>query len=651
MKMKSNFKLYATLILFMGIGFGACDDDSGIDESLVDLKIAYTQIEGEEYNGMVYTVNIPSDGDVKKYSSLAYESEVPKLEGSVTSIVLKEVNTDSEEEPLPLDPYNLDKETGVLQLLENMDVNPGMYLLDIQVNSAKQSENFVAAFKLNVIGTALNYPSITVLEGKAMESELPEITGGIVPTAYELSNAPDEFVINAETGVISATDDNTIAIGEYALTVLVTYADGQIAYKKACVVNVEKEIIAPADLIYADKEIFEGEALNVTPSVTGNSLEFSLAAGTPEAFVIDNATGEISLAAGHALAIDEYIVAVTASNSKGNTEGTFKLLVKKEPLPVPANLVYTPAEVSIKGGDAFDSAVPTIENGDNVEYSIVSDHFTINAQTGVISAAAANTIPDAVYNLNVIVTYAEGVVQFDAVYQITVTSDPLPPANLVYATAEKTMPARGSFSSVAPTIDNGDGVVYSIDDDTNFAIDATGVISIANGITILGGTYDLTVTATNGIGSTTAAYKVIVSELRYATNPLTGTVAVGVSITAPELINLEAGGTMELRGLYFTGTLGGVEYTDVLMEGGKSNFTKPNVQAISDALGWTKNSNTVDMAVVREAFGITTGGDGSITTVPGSAKLAPASYSLNIRYTSPSGTKSTFMHNMDITLN
>lgn len=744
MKINLKLSLFTFLILFIGGGFWACDDDdSDIDELVQNLSIEFPMEEGADYHAMIFSTKTTNDGAVQYSTIKEYESAEPVLVGKLTSIILK--SSISESDTISLDFLEMDKQTGVLKVLDNKSIKAGMYSLDIQINTIKQSEIKDGSFKLKVVETSLTYPLVNMFQAKAMQSAIAEITGGIVADTYILKNSPEGITINSETGVISAEEGNNIELGEYVLDVEIICSEGTITYQNAITIKVEKEIIQPADLIYENKAMVVGEALSITPTVVGNELVFALADGTSDEFSIDVATGELSLVADNNLAIGEYDIVASATNSKGSTEGTFHLVVTA---PLPANLVYDPSSIDLKTGDALISATPSLDNSENVTFKISgSEFFIINANTGVISAEEGNTIPEGTYNLDVTVTYQGGEVLFNSVYEVSVTDGVIAPSelaysdeeifagdaltstpktiagteltfelvsgsptqisvdasngqiklvegndlavgeytikvkvsnskgstegtlslivkekvvgtapsNLVFSTSDTIVATRSNYKSVIPSIENGDGVAYSISDDANFTISTAGVISFKEGVHVPGDIYSLTVTATNDLGNTTADYKITVMELRYDSNPLTGTIADGISSVNPQTINFTFGsGTYELKGVYFTGTLNGKVYNDVLLEGGADSYTNSaDLQEISDALGWTKNGK-VDLNKPRlELFNQAKGGiwDGSINSNPGSTLLQAGTYSLKIRFTDADGKIVNFEHAVDITLN
>ncbi|MCT4603423.1 MAG: DUF4958 family protein [Marinifilum sp.] len=739
--MRTSFKLkfHVLFVLFIGLGLLACDDDSKIEDAFETLSIQYPMDEGVDYNALIHSVKTP-DGDNFQYGiAKEFVSEKPELEGKLTSIVVKSAISDTD--TIEIKDIKMDKSTGIFSIKKGENIKGGVYSMNIQVNTIRQSELKEGVFKLKVVETSLTYPKVDMFQGKAMQSELPTITGGVVPDSYELDGAPDGFTIDKATGVISAEASNTIAIDNYFLSVVVTWGEEIITYKNAIEIKVEKEIITPANLQYEDQSIVVGSSMSVQPTVTGNELTFELASGTPSQFTIEAATGVVKLDDGNDLAIGEYTITVKATNSKGSVEGTLKLEVTA---PVPANLVYDPATANMKVGEAFSSNVPNLENDDNVSFKLSDDqYFAIDAATGVISAAEGNKIPAGNYKLDIVVTYQGGEVTFKEAYTITVvegvvapadlsyddktifegdelTANPKtitgteltfelasgtpsqftieaatgtvklnvgndlavgeytitvkatnskgstegtlkvlvnakatgnPPANLAYSTADTTVATRSNFKSVVPTIENGDDVVFTISDETNFSISSSGVISFKDGVNVPGDIYNLVVTASNDKGSTTADYKVTVMELRYTPNPVTGTIAAGVTSSVPQNINIGAG-TYELKGVYFTGNIGGKDYTDVLLQGGSENY-KGDAKEISDALGWTKGGKKVDLNIPRlELLGQGKGDswDGSIKTNSGSTLLQAGTYSLLVRVIIGSQ-EVNFEHAVDITLN
>jgi len=743
--MKTTFgaKNLFFVLLLMIIGFTSCDKNDDIKSDTVDLKFSYQQLEGEEIHATIRSIKTGTD----MYSCLSYTSEAPLVEGFVTSYVLKSVKLEGDENEVPLTLFDLNKETGVLNVKKAGNLKPGIYALDIQVNTIGESTLFPAIFKFQIIETGIVYDAVSLLLEAAMSSSVPVFTGGFVATAFKLEPEVEGFAIDATTGVISTVQGHAIAVGEYALQVLVTGTDCEILFPNAINIKVEKEIIAPSQFAYEAKEIEVGQALTVTPTVTGTDLVFALAEGTSDQISLDAATGVISLLIDNTLVIGTYEIEVIASNSKGDAKTVFSIVIKEKPAPVPANLLYDVAEVNVSVGKSFTSAVPSIDNGDGVIYALTDTQFAIDAQTGVISLAEGNTLTADTYNLAVIVTYADGQVTFDNAFTVTITSGVIapadlvyvsqeieegdalsvtptatgtdllfeleagtsdqisinastgeislladhtltagdyainitasnsagsvlgtlalkvnatavltPPSNLVYDVAELTVATWSNFSSEAPTLDNGTGAVFSIDDDVNFKIDSeTGVIKFADGVEVAGAIYTLTVTATTPGGQITTPYSVSVSQMVYPVNPLNATIAVGATSVAPTMINADAGGTFEIRGVHFTGTIDGTYYEDVLIEGGKAKFIG-DVIPICTALNLVKSS-AFNTNLFRDWMGVPPDGSGNVGkgVWDGAINVKPnvfiaGKYSLKIRYKLSSG-NTDYLHAIDILIN
>jgi len=110
------------------------------------------------------------------------------------------------------------------------------------------------------------------------------------------------------------------------------------------------------------------------------------------------------------------------------------------------------------------------------------------------------------------------------------------PTNLIYVPTSSTVLLGTAGNSATPTIDNGgDAVVFSITNTTDAGISInskTGVITWGAAVAV--GTYNISVTATNSIGSTATTYVLNVnssvtapSSLVY--NPASSTVVTGIS--------------------------------------------------------------------------------------------------------------------------
>lgn len=744
--MKNNFSTKNILLslLLLIVGFTACDKNDDLERNLNQLSVSYPKIEGEEVNAILLSVKTSKD----VYASLSYESQAPVIDAFITSYVLKAVHLLNDESEISTDKFNIAKETGVVSVNESTMLKPGVYSLDIQLNTAKDAFVFEGAFKFQVNEISLSYNAGTVFLNEAFNSSIPVIKGDFIPVSYNLKNTIEGFSINATTGVISLSEGNNLSPETYYLDVEVNIKDLSIQFPKAFTIIVSKEIITPADLVYLSKEVTEGAHFELLPSVIGNDLVFSLEESTSDKITIDAITGMISASEGNSLAIGDYKINVKAVNSAGSVDAIFNLKVLKKKLPVPANLVYAVSELTIVKGSALKSVVPSIDNADGIVFSIKNHDFSIDTNTGVISLPEGNSLPLGDYVLTVFVTYKDGVIEFPYVFKIIIFNDikaptdliyksqkisegdafsvsptfvgsnvvftldqassdqihinantgvisvnegnslsvgsytvkviatneggsvkasllititqkivVLAPSNLVYEATEIYTTSGSNFSSGTPSLDNAEGVEFSIDDDTHFVIDhKTGVIRFIAGVFAPGNDYNITVKASNTAGGFTSTnITVKVAEIVYSSKVFTGTIAEGLTAESPSFVNVGSGGKYDLRGVYFSGTIDGIEYTDVLLEGGSTAFGKEHVETITIALKLLRSSK-FDTNKFRDWIGIPADAkgkkgkgvwDGSINIKPG--VFIKGKYSLKIRYVE-SGTKYEFLHAVDIVL-
>lgn len=719
-------------VLFAAIFFSSCEEKIALRDHGILPEMNYDlSTKDVTANGVIRTIT--SDGTT--YLAEAFTSQEPTSNTFITSYVIKEVTLD--DQVVPSSKFKLDQKSGVLSIASETYLAPGNYVVDIKVSSAKNSNIIKGAFKLKAVDTGVIYNKKTAFLGKNFTSGAPEIKGDLKEITFTIEGEKHGFVINDKTGEVTLDAVNSTKVGSYTLNIKVTHADGEIVFPSGIAFAIEKEIIAPSAFSYDQIIVEKGQGKSILPVITGNNLQYSIKGNSIEGVSLNQTTGEVTVEDSNNLNVGEYSFVVEASNSLGSVEATVQVKVV---LPKPKSLVYAINEVTVIEGKAFNSVTPSIVNGDNITYALEDTRFAID-KNGVISLADGNNIPEGDYQLKVLVTYPDGVVEFENVFTIHIVAGAVapttfnypqttavqgcakdivpvvdgagvtfrakenlpagivldentgvvkieanntlaiqdyniviiagnsggelettlsltietPPSNFQYETNQITT-GTGSFSSSQPTITDGIGVKFSIDRDDIFEInETTGVISRKDGVDVVGGEYDIVVTANKDGFKLTTNFKVIVWQVVYTPKELTGASTDDFEAAVPSMAFGPDGGTHEVRGFYFTGMVEGVQYTDVLIKGGAANFT-PEVKAICDAAGLTR-SGKLDTNKFRDWIGVPPSSSGAIGKGPWdgtvkvkSGKFISGKYSLVTRY-GKDGKKAEMHHVIDININ
>ncbi len=265
---------------------------------------------------------------------------------------------------------------------------------------------------------------------------------------------------------------------------------------------------APSNLTYnpASLQLNSGQAGNsVKPTVSGTmpvTYSLSTTPGSGGAISID-ADGTIK--ATGSLAVGEYKVSVTATNTAGSVAFTDVYRIENKANPVlPSVLTYSPNTLSFETGGAKSSAVPTVVGTKPVTFAVTSvpatDQITID-DTGKITIG--KDITAGTYNLSVTATNAAGSAEFKNVYTATATALKGPTA-LAYSPNLLTVTAGNVGTSATPTITGTGPITYtvsSIPATTEISIDNAGIIAATGSLTV--GTYNLSITASNADGNRT----------------------------------------------------------------------------------------------------------------------------------------------------
>ncbi|PXY01701.1 hypothetical protein DF185_09540 [Marinifilum breve] len=381
-----------------------------------------------------------------------------------------------------------------------------------------------------LVPSGLRYASVTeVYEGKGMESAQPVIFSDSQPI-FEIAGGvaedngvyiEDVFTIKDSTGVIKLANDNELVAGLYKLDIKVTNKAGEGNFASAFELRILPSSIEGLQYAPFKQTIVRGvEGQKTTKPVFKGTKPATFSLIEESNFVIDAATGEISLPVDSDLEAGNYKLSVKVSNIAGDTEFSEVVMVNLETKPY--SLVYTPQQyLDVQQKQAKKSAAPTVKGTGPFTYALKDNYgeFTIDENTGVISLPENHALEINDYPLTVVVTNTHGSVEFEnAVSFQIVEIKAVLPSDLQYSTTSYIVNEGFAFESTQPTVVGTTPITYALVDDKGaFAIDAaTGVISLAKDNTLAVGDYTLSVKATNVKGEVTFA-DVITVTIQVAT--------------------------------------------------------------------------------------------------------------------------------------
>lgn len=384
-------------------------------------------------------------------------------------------------------------------------------------------------------GFILHYYGVTDI-GPSMSYELqaPSYKGsapydfsitGVTLNNETYTNA-ENFVIDAETGVIKIQNTESMPTGLYSISVSCYSNNKNYNFKDAVQVNMllavpEGVTVEPAEVLVKQEEEnwWEASAKVITDAekhvsiikyefAEDDSREYQKYFTIKDGIITFNPDQKDNIVPG-----EKYVLSLKLATKAGEhlypDAVTFKVISK------PYNLQYKPKEVKVEKDAAYESQLPIIQGSEGMVYSIKSvspevTGFTIDEKTGKISIAenSLSTI-GTVYNVDVMVSNEYGSTEFPKAYTVTVVNfiNPIDPATFSYTVPETyeemeyTIPvARGLV---------GDEVVYNFADNNPDAIKKqiekgrmnidieTGTISITKNNTLTPNDYTVYVKASN----------------------------------------------------------------------------------------------------------------------------------------------------------
>ena len=309
------------------------------------------------------------------------------------------------------------------------------------------SISFGISIKVNDIepsGLAYNTPNIYTI-GSAIIPLTPIVSGeGLT---FAISPAlPAGLNFSTSTGVISGTATALSAATVY--TVVATNTGGSVSFN----VSIAVIDIAPTALSYSSPNIYTvgSTIVSLMPTVSGNSLSFSISPELPSGLSFDTATGEISGTPSQIASAQIYTV--TASNTGGSISFGISITVNDV---APTGLSYlTPNVFSV--GIVIVPLAPAV-TGNGLTFSIspaLPAGLTFNTETGVISGMP--TAVSAATTYTVTATNTGGGVSFN----VSIRVDDLPPHGLAYNTPN--VYTVGSEIAPLTPVFNGNAVSFSV---------------------------------------------------------------------------------------------------------------------------------------------------------------------------------------------
>jgi hypothetical protein len=350
----------------------------------------------------------------------------------------------------------------------------------------------------DVAPSALSYNSPNVFNrGTTISSLNPTISGGAV-TSYSISpSLPDGLAFDTATGVISGTPSVISATATYTVTAFNSGGSTSFA------VDITINDIAPNTLSYPTPNIFiRGTAISdLTPTILGDVISYSISPSLPDGLAFDTATGVISGTPTAISAAASYIV--TAFNSGGSVSFTLSITVNDV---APSDLSYLSPNV-FTVGTAISDLTPTVL-GAVISYSIspsLPDGLAFDTATGAISGTPT-TISDT--DFYTVTAFNSG---GSVTFEIQITVNDVAPSGLSYP-SPNVFTVGTAISDLTPTV-LGVVLSYSISPSLpdGLAFDtATGVISGTP--TTISASTSYIVTAFNSGGSVSFEMQIAVND-------------------------------------------------------------------------------------------------------------------------------------------
>lgn len=354
--------------------------------------------------------------------------------------------------------FVIDTETGAITIQNTEAMSAGLYTISVGCYSNGGFHNFKDAVQINMLlavpeGVTVEPAEVLVNQDEENWTEASaqvttEKDKHVSITGYAI--AQDEtkpylsyFTFDSKNEgkiIIRESEKDKLIAGEsYTLSLKLTTKAGEHMYADAVTFKI---VSKPRNLFYMETEalpdLFETSSENKSaiPTIAGSkeNLKFTIKSVAPEstAFIIDEATGQISVPAGNTLEISEtpYVFNITASNTYGSKDFeavySVKIVAFIDPIK-PETFNYTAIDKLYQLGGSFENKLPDAgfvggaptflfdeSNSDEIKAQIAKNIISINTVNGAISIANNHTLTAKTHEIKVKVSNKkneEGVVK------------------------------------------------------------------------------------------------------------------------------------------------------------------------------------------------------------------------------------------------
>ncbi len=390
---------------------------------------------------------------------------------------------------------------------------------------------------------SLYYPQVTNI-GPSMSfiSDAPSYHGP-QPSAFAIEEVKldgsaiqtSSFSINENSGAVSISDSEGLAVGSYALTISCEADGRRFKFEDAFLVKMlpiapekieasESVLVIPlADVLSTDK--------TVSVILTGESVSiqsYSLIQEEGKEYFKVSKAGVISVNTsfkGEFLP-GTYPLSLKVISYAG--ESVYENFVTIKITSLPVSVKYPSESGKVEAGLAYESGVPTVKaSPEGLAFALkavtpATDKISVNASNGVISVAEGNGFEvGSSYVIDLTVSNEYGSADFTSVFTLNTVAfiKPVDPATFKYAPTEAIQ--GGAFSAAPAAGLVGDELSFEFVDlaaalEGQLSLDAAnGTVSALKGNTIAPGSYTVKVKASNTKGNATADLALTVIENPY----------------------------------------------------------------------------------------------------------------------------------------
>ena len=356
---------------------------------------------------------------------------------------------------------------------------------------------------------------------------IPRIQGTCSSYSIKSGTLPTGLQLNSETGVISGTPTQSVSNRQITIQ-----ATGDYNSMTTTIVLSVMQRITSLSYPQNTYSIVKDHPFTATPSITGDSVTFSLKVGSlPSGLQLDPATGVIS--GTPTQSVSNYRSVIKATNALGDVTVSLTFNIGS----AMTSFFYPQSEYILPKSVPF-SATPTY-TGDSIVFSITSGSLptglTLNSETGVISGTPTQSVSNRQVTIKAQNSLGSKTttVKFTVLGAISSFSYPQSTYSI----------AKGVSFSASPN-GSGDSVVFSIQSGslpTGLTLNAnSGVISGTPSQSVAN--RQVTIKAENELGSQTATltFNVLVPISTFSYPKSTYSIAKGVTFSVTPSVSGES---------------------------------------------------------------------------------------------------------------